>query len=388
MKVGLLASHPIQYLTPLLQELSKVVDLHVYYSHQSTSADQSKAGYGVEFEWDIDLLSGYSYTFLKNSSKNPGVNNFFGCNNKDLSKYIKREGFNAFIVTGWYLRSYWQAIHACHSENIPVLVRGDSHLGTPRSLVKRVVKEVAYRWIIKQFDGFLFVGNKNKEYLLHYGADERRLFSVPHFIDNKRFKEISLACEHEQQDMLTKLSIHKNELILLFVGRLVPFKRPMDLIVAIKRLNDKKIRVRGVFVGSGPLEGELKARSKDLGLDIIFTGFKNQSELPLFYSMADMLVLPSSSHETWGLVANEALACGTPIIVSEAVGCSTDLVDDCATGVTFKLGNTVELTDAILKMIPKLSHKNTSAAIERKCENYSIEKAIKGILEAVEQVGR
>src|SRR5439155_25144881 len=93
--------------------------------------------------------------------------------------------FGAFIVTGWSLKSYWQAVRACRRHRIPILVRGDSQLRTPRSFLNRVLKQLSHRLSLQQFDAFLSVGQRNREYLLHYGVPAEKIFFAPHFVDTE-----------------------------------------------------------------------------------------------------------------------------------------------------------------------------------------------------------
>ena len=193
MRLGVLATHPIQYHAPLYRALAKRIDLEVYFAHQQTAQGQAKAGFGVAFEWDVPLLDGYSYQFLTNRAKNPDVSTFAGCNTPEVADIIARERFDAFLVNGWYNRSFWQAMRACWRTGTPLLVRGDSQLHTPRSSAKRLVKEVVYRAFIPRFDGYLVVGQRAKEYYLNYGARPERIHFVPHFVDNAFF---SSSAEH------------------------------------------------------------------------------------------------------------------------------------------------------------------------------------------------
>ena len=145
-------------------------------------------GERVAEAWDVDLLSGYPHRFLRNRARRPGVDRFAGCDTSEIAGVVRTGRFDAFLVMGWHLLSYWQAIRACRRRGMPVLVRGDSHLGTPRSLPKRLVKEGLHRWLVRRFDGFLYVGRRNRDYLLHYGVDPDRLFFAPHFVDNAWFR--------------------------------------------------------------------------------------------------------------------------------------------------------------------------------------------------------
>src|SRR5438094_5190285 len=168
MHLGILTSHPIQYQAPYFRSLATEVDVNVYFAHCPNSQQQG-TGFGRAFKWDVDLLSGYRHKFLHNVSRNPGSNSFGGCDTPEIAEIIAREQFDAFIMSGWYLKSYWQAVKACRKTRVPVLVRGDSQLHTPRSALKRCYKEVVHRIGLRQFDAFLTVGKRNREYLRHYG---------------------------------------------------------------------------------------------------------------------------------------------------------------------------------------------------------------------------
>jgi hypothetical protein len=185
MRVGILVSHPIQYYSPWFRALAKQIDLQVLYAHKGSPQEQAKAGFDVAFEWDVDLLSGYPHRFLHNVSPRPDPDVYGGCDTPEITGIIKDEGFDAFVVSGWYLKSYWQAVRACRRNRVPVLVRGDSQLRMECSRLKRWSKRCLYRVAFRQFDGFLTVGKRNREYLLYYGVPEERLFSAPHFVDKR-----------------------------------------------------------------------------------------------------------------------------------------------------------------------------------------------------------
>ena len=116
-----------------------------------------------------------------------------------------------------------------------------------------------------------------------------------------------------------------------------------------------------------------------------FAGFKNQTELPAYYAAADLLALPSVS-ETWGLVVNEAMACGTPAVVSAAVGCAPDLIEEGVTGATFPVGDVPAFAEAVMRMVPGLGTQVVADALADKIGTYSFAQAVQGTLSAVESI--
>ena len=381
MRLGVLATHPIQYHAPLYRALAERIDLEVYFAHEQTAQGQAKAGFGVAFEWDVPLLNGYSYQFLENRAKNPDVSTFAGCNTPEIADIIAREQFDAFLVNGWYNRSLWQAMRACWRTHTPLFVRGDSQLRTPRSLPFRIAKEAFYRAFIPRFGGYLVVGQRAREYYEYYGARADRMFFVPHFIDNAWFRE--QAADVDPNALRTELGATDDTALLLFVGKFIPKKRPADVIRAARQLQDRGRSVQVVLVGSGELEAELRATAQALDVPMHFAGFKNQSELPYYYVGADLLVLPSDGGETWGLVVNEAMACGLPAVVSDAVGCAPDLIDPGETGETYPLGDINAFVRALERALPLADAPRVDDALDRKMSVYSLETAVQGTLQAL-----
>ncbi|MCW5553487.1 MAG: glycosyltransferase family 4 protein [Verrucomicrobiae bacterium] len=435
MRLGILTSHPIQYQAPWFRALAEKVDLEVFFAHRQSAAEQGRAGFGVAFDWDVDLLSGYRHRFLKNLSPNPGVSHYGGCDTPEIERFIANdtspnplperggEGasgfhFDAFIVTGWYLKSHMQAVNACRRAGVPVLVRGDSQLGTPRSAFKRLAMEIRQRWLLKRFDGFLSVGKRHTEYLRHYGVPAERIFFAPHFVDNDWFAECATRSRAplrlnrgEGSGEVSKLTsiaaIRKqwgageSDLVALFVGKFIPKKRPADLLRSIALVRRGTpcapgeafslpggahgvTRPTAVFVGSGELERELREQAARDNLRVHFAGFKNQTELPAVYATADVLVLPSES-ETWGLVVNEAMACGLPAIVSDAVGCAPDLMEEGVTGFTYPVGDTEQLAERLVAFGRlKLAGHDFESALAARMRAYSVTAAVNGTMKAVE----
>ncbi len=390
-KLGILLTHPIQYYSPWFKYLANKIDIEVFYAHKQDSKGQAKAGFGVGFEWDVPLLEGYSYTWLKNVSSNPGLGTFFGCDTPEINNIIRNSNFSAFLIIGWNYKSALQAIYACRKYKIPILHRGDSNLLTSRSKIKLLAKYLPYKILLSKINYHLYVGKLNKEYLKYYGVKDNNLFFSPHFIDNNFFRSKLNKIENNNSHgiLRDKLGISRDSYVLIFVGKFINKKRPFDILKAvIKILNENRnIDIHVIFVGDGPLKSELINKSKEYSSRFHFTGFINQNDIYKYYFISDCLVLPSNNSETWGLVVNEAMACGLPVIVSNAVGSGYDMVEEGKTGFVYEIGEIDSLTRVILKIdeLIKKDKKKLENNIYLKSNKYSMEIATQGLMSALEK---
>jgi glycosyltransferase involved in cell wall biosynthesis len=385
-RLAILTTHPIQYHAEWFRAMAARSDLaiHVYYCHRATPEEHSRAGFGVEFDWDISLLDGYPHSFLKNVARRPGNGTFAGFDTPEVKEVVRSRRYDAVLVNGWHYKSAWQTIYACWKSGVKVMVRSDSHLHTERSTIKRAVKWLTYPRFISRFDACLAVGKWSRDYFLHYGARPQRVFMVPHAIDDRRFKIEAECLEARRSELRKEDRLSENAIVLMFSGKFISKKRPMDFVWAIEQAVRRNPQIRGLMVGDGPLRTACEDFVRERGLPIRFTGFLNQSQIIRAYVVSDALVLPSDGGETWGLVVNEAMACARPCIVSDRVGCGPDLVIPQQTGFIFPLGEVGALADSMvhLSMNPKsLTLMGSNARTLLK--NYSVEKAVDGVIESL-----
>lgn len=335
----IVSSHPIQYNAPWFRALSERVDLRVLYAHRQDPKQQGRAGYGVEFDWDIDLLSGYASSFLNNRSVRPGVDYFAGCDTPDVNMHLGSP--DAVIVLGWHLKTYWQAARAARARGIPVAVRSDSQLNTPRPWWLRAAKRIAYPRRLAAFDRYLPVGMRSLDYLVAYGVSRDKCEICPHTIDVERFKA---KADEQGRSMRESFGLAPDVRIAAFAGRMVEWKRPEDVIDAVSRCTRSPWVC--LFIGAGPERANLESLASARGVNSIFVGFRNQGEMPAVLAASDVLVIPSDGNETWGLVANEALASGSPVVVSDQAGCAADLGAYDAVQV-YRCGDTAALANCL-----------------------------------------
>jgi glycosyltransferase involved in cell wall biosynthesis len=346
-RVAIVTTHPVQYQSHWFSAISRVpgIDLEVLYCHQPTDQEQG-TGFQVAFRWDVPLLEGYRYRFLRNVARRPGLGRFLGVDTPELRNLVGH--YDAVIVNGWHYKSAWQAMLACWRGGVPVFARGDSHLVTPRSLLKRVMKEPAYRTFVSRFNGCLAAGKWSAEYFHHYGAARERIFFVPHCVDETRFQTDRDNATALRRQWRQRLSIPDDAIVFIFSGKFVPGKRPLEFVHAISSAAGTNARIAGLMIGDGPLLAECRSAISATHAPVYTVGFVNQSELPGAYMAADALVFPSEA-ETWGVVVNEAMLSGLACFVSDQVGAGPDLVHTGETGEIFKVGDVGGLASILTK---------------------------------------
>lgn len=240
--------------------------------------------------------------------------------------------------------------------NLPVMVaagawarihRRGSVLMTESTAVdkrRRRWKEAAKRTLVRRgWHTSLVGGTASREYMLSLGFDDESLFEPYDVVDNAHFARAARQARTAATDWRRRLGLADGPRF-LFVGRLAPEKNVTRLLGAYARYRREASRPwRLAIVGDGPNAGELRSLAESLGLtDLEWLGFRQLDELPACYALSSCLVLPSI-REQWGLVINEAMACGLPVIASTRCGAARDLVTD-RNGLLFDPGDGSALT--------------------------------------------
>ncbi len=346
-KLAIITTHPIQYYAPVFKLLHQRghLNIKVFYTWGENATDKFDPGFNKKIEWDVPLLDGYQFEWVKNSSKNPGSHHFKGINNPDLINQIMVWQPDALLVYGWGYQGHLKAIR--HFKNkIPVLFRGDSTLLDEKKGIKLLFKSAFLKWVYRHIDHAFYVGANSKAYFKKYGLREDQLSFAPHAVDNDRFAEDK---KNDVQILKKELNIKNDELIILFAGKLEAKKAPLLLLDAFVLLNKPDVHL--LFVGNGPFEMQLKLKSEKND-HIHFIDFQNQSRMPVIFQACDLFCLPSQGpNETWGLAINEAMACGKAILASDKVGAAADLVKSGYNGGIFKNGDLDNLTFILNKLI-------------------------------------
>lgn len=336
-RLAIVTTHPIQYYAPIFKLLQQrgAIEIMVFYTWGEQSAKKYDPGFGATVSWDIPLLDGYPYTWVENTSADPGTHHYKGIINPELNHQISDWKPDAIMVIGWAWQSHLKTIRFFKG-NIPVYFRGDSTLLAEPKGIKGLIKSIFLKWVYKHVDVAFYVGINNKAYFKKYGLRDDQLVFAPHAIDNERFGQ---DCSVQANELRSSIGLKHNDMLVLFAGKFEPVKNVALLVSAFIKLNRPGVHL--LLVGNGMLEGQIRELAAN-DRNIHFKGFTNQSEIPGVYQACDLFCLPSVS-ESWGLAVNEAMACGRAVLVSNTVGCVADLVKEGSNGSVFKCGDENEL---------------------------------------------
>jgi glycosyltransferase involved in cell wall biosynthesis len=397
LRLAYLVSHPIQYQAPLLRRIAREpgLDLTVLFGSDFSVRGYQDRGFGVEVQWDVPLLEGYRSLFLPRLRDTGTVSAASPLSRGILRRLRRPDGspaFDALWVHGYASVNALHGILAANALGIPVLLRAESWLADrPRSASTLAAKRLFLRALRPAIAATLPIGSRNRDYWAHYFGDDMPQFPMPYAVDNGFFARRAAAADLPA--LRRDLNLAADRPIILFASKLQERKRAADLLEAYARLCTAAPAAAPylLIVGDGEERARLEARAHQIsharGLDSIrFTGFRNQSELPGFFALADVFVLPSR-HEPWGLIVNEAMAAGCPVIVSDEVGAHADLVTNGREGFVFPVGDIPALTRALEQVLasPDRAREMGSAA-RRRIAHWDFEADVRGLRAALAHV--
>lgn len=302
-----------------------------------------------------ELLEGFKYKFVRNYSPWPSYLMWpFGLMNFGIWNEIRRKRPDGVILMSWANITWWVAILACVYYRIPFFYMTDANgqIEPLRSRWKIWLKKILLgRIIFRSCAGFLCAGAANKSLFSFYSVPERKLFAFAYSWGYESLVQDSLGLKSRRKQIRAELGITGNSFVILFCGRLSKEKDPRTLLEVYRRVNLPHTAL--IFVGDGELRESLQECAANAGLtSVYFLGFQNRKEIPKFYAIADALVLPSYS-ETWGIVVNEAMCFGLPVIVSDRVGAGPDLVQHGNNGFIFPAGDAEALAGCIRQLMDR-----------------------------------
>lgn len=363
-RLGILATHAIQYQTPLYQELSRrdVVDLHVAFLSADGVRPYHDVGFGITVSWDVNLLDGYRWTLLELDSLR--TSRWLLA----LTAWLRRQ--DIIVLHGHADPRMLFAAAACRVSRLPYLLRGDSHPESTAVGLRRLGRHMLASLTVGGAAGALPVGELNAAFYERYGHIPQ--FRAPHSVDNNRFRYMADAAQYGRAARLASLGLDPDKPVVIFSGKLSQRKRPLDAVRAIERCGGK---LSLLLLGDGPLREVI--RPFETRLPVRCLGFVNQVDLPGWYACGDVLVLPSE-REPWGLVVNEGMASGLVPVVSDAVGCAADLVEGI--GEVVAIGDIDGLSRALLRA--SQDSRSRSKILQKRLERFTIAETAHGYEEA------
>lgn len=396
-KLAYLVSHPIQYQAPLLRQIAQEPDIELTVLFGS---DFSVRGYkdegfgGVGVKWDIPLVDGYRHEFLPVLRDDATVSIARPLNYGIFQRLRGTKDKPAFDVLWVHGYSTVNALHgmlAAKALGIPVLLRAESWLrDRERSGPKLLAKRLFFKLLSQFIDGVLPIGTLNSAYWRYYLGEDFPQFLMPYAVDNEYFQRRSQEARQRRKELQTELNLDPSRPVILFASKLQSRKRCEDLLEAYRNLSlgpGIEPHPYLVIVGDGEERAALERQAAETGFSgIRFGGFRNQSELPRFFDLATVFVLPSR-HEPWGLIVNEVMNAGRAIIVSDDVGCQPDLITDGVEGCVFPVGDVEALTTALRRVLatPETADEMGQRGLER-IRMWSFEEDIRSLRQAIAQV--
>jgi glycosyltransferase involved in cell wall biosynthesis len=300
--------------------------------------------------------------------------------NRGLWSALNKVSPQVIICGGYSYAASWEALLWARRRGVAFVLWSESNAQDARG--GRAWVEFLKTYFLRHCDRFVVPGKASFEYLRSLGSAEASILIAPNAVDSCFFATQAENTRVHATEFRKKLGLPSR--FILFVGRLVPEKGIFDLLEAYAKLESGvRSEVGLVFAGDGVSKEELAQRAKRICPGAVcFPGFAQREDLAGLYALAETLVLPTHT-DTWGLVVNEAMACGLPIIVSSVAGCSADLVEDGWNGYVVPPRDSEELSVAINTLLrqPGLKQQMSTRSSER-IRNYSPEACADGLAAA------
>lgn len=384
LRVLILCSHPVQYMSPVLREMAKCPQLELLVGYCSLQG--AEPTYDREFnatvKWDVPLLEGYEWIEIPNQGSGSG--SFFGLCNFGAWNLIQRGQFDAILCLTGYLRaSFWIAFFSARRVGAAFLFGTDANNLAPRDSRswKIFLKKLFWPHLFSLADQVVVPSTASYNLVRSLGIREDRITLTPYSVDNDWWAEQSSRVDRIAARR--SWGIDPECTVILFCAKLQPWKRPFDLLRAFALAETPGAVL--VFAGEGPLRSKLEAEAISLGIArrVRFLGFVNQSQLPAVYTASDLMVLPSE-YEPFAVVVNEASCCGCPVIASDHVGAAPDLIAPVNPSFIYPCGNIDALAKALKAVLadPGALAKYGAAA-RRRMDTWSIRENISQTIKAM-----
>ncbi|MFI5095416.1 MAG: glycosyltransferase family 4 protein [Candidatus Acidiferrales bacterium] len=360
------------YRIPVFNVLARraEVDLHVMFLAETDEALRQWRVYKNEICFSHQVLPSWRWRAGKSSF----------LINRGLWSALNKMSPQVIICGGYNYAASWEALLWARRHGVAFVLWSESNGQDARG--GRAWVESLKAYFLRHCDRFVVPGKVASEYLRSLGSPAASILTAPNAVDNSLFAAHAENTRDHATEFRAKLKLPSR--FILFVGRLVPEKGVFDLLEAYAKLESGlRFEVGLVFAGDGVSREELEQQAKRISPGMIcFPGFAQREDLAGLYALAETLVLPTHS-DPWGLVVNEAMACGLPIIVSSVAGCSADLVEDGWNGYVVPPRDAEKLSVAINSLVRQreLKQQMSARSLER-IRNYSPEACADGLAAA------
>jgi glycosyltransferase involved in cell wall biosynthesis len=369
MKLVILTEIIAPYRIPVFNALARQGDVspHVIFLSETDPALRQWRVYKDEIAFSCEVLPSWRRRLGKyNVLLNRGVGDA-----------LRKAAPDAILCGGYSYVASWTALRWARRNRVPLIAWAESTAydtrrghGTIESLKQRFFSSAS---------AFVVPGTASAEYVKSYGVSPELIFTAPNAVDVTLFERQAQLARGDAVARRSAMGLPDR--YFLYAGRLVKEKGVFDLLEAYGRLAAQLRSVTGlVFVGDGIARTELQQRAASISQGtVLFPGFAHREELGAYYALADMLVLPTYS-DTWGLVVNEAMSCGLPVIATSIAGCTADLVKDGYNGRVVRAGSVEELVSAMTDLASNPEMCRPMGARSRELiESYTPEACAAGI---------
>jgi glycosyltransferase involved in cell wall biosynthesis len=382
-RVLLVSSHPVPNAEPVLRRLASntELDILVAYCGRPEEHDGHNPEFVTKRAFDTPILNGYRSVFPRNLARSPDLGRFFGLFNPGLARLILAS--DSCVVFGYAYASLCLAIFIAKLTGKALLLSTDatSIESVNPNWWKLALKRIWLPRLLRIADVVLVPSTAAQRFVAGLGVPIDRVFTTPYVVDNELIA--SIAIQTDRRKIRTSWGIPEGSRVVLFCGKFIERKRPLDVVRAFARVDLKNAYL--VLVGDGPMERRVAEECRLAGVEnrIRLTGLVKHSDLPGVYASANVLVVPSD-HEPWGLSVNEAMISGIPVIASDRVGSAGDLIENGVTGFVYPVGDVEKLASILRELLDDPGRMMTMGeAARRRMEQWSPEENLQALVRAV-----
>ncbi len=390
-RLGVVFTHPTQHHGPLWRKLSEQpgISLQVLYlSDENQSAGDSFLGDQAK-PWDVDLLGGYSYEYLKDLSGKVPTQRKKSVISPALFNRLTPGNFDAIFMQSFVNYSYRLTAALCKLRGIPLIMQNDASMMSDArySRLRLIAMAVLYPWMNNLADYWLSCGDHNEIHLRHYGVSDNKIVRGCHPVDGDRFQQTIAAQPEEVKRIRQELAWDENTILYGFMGKYMERKNPFEFIDAIAKAHQRDSRIRGILFGGGDLDSAINQRIADLNGEVINYGFVNQSQIPLYFAALDVFI-STSWIDPHPLVVSEAMVSGTPPILSDRCGNwgYSDTVRHKYNGLVYQCGKVDSLVAAILEMTDAKTRQRYSERSQEVFGEQDLYCEVNAFLEVIERI--